>query len=647
MSGSAGTQRRFFPANVAGLDTRVWQGQGSSTKMAGVVFTRRGEVRKSPGIVPLTDWDDSSVPFNGRIDAMASFYANGSTELLFAYSDRISVLQGEGLSVIQSGRTTASRLRHSVRFTQVGGILIITNGRDSNMKWDGRHLTPLGVASPPSEPVTYLGEGSVDGIYTNLSWKEGDDDHEVEYCRTWVNDHGQESEASSPSNKLDTSAATGSNRYTMFVWGDDDTPSDDVVESNYYRRVDGGSWYFIQKMRGIRSQTFFDHIAPGFTSTDTLALTGSNLAPPLSLFTFPFRGRVYYRSVEFPSLLHYSRLINGTPAPESVASTNFIDVASGDGDVVTGWALAQDFAVVFKRRSMFQLTHDKTETPILAPVFTGVGAVSDRAIASMDGRVFFLSDSGVYVFDGVRVVPISNELNDIIIQLPPAYLEDAFAWASIEDRRIYFSVAREGDENRAVFAVHVDALGGGAGAAFSIIEDFPLCCALPYKHEVLVGFKSSLGGQDTWDLGQWNSSGKIRDDSFSGSWSTHWLDLGSPDSDKTFKWVEVVFVQTGNYSCTMEWFKNWDDRTAEGSTTFALADTASTRWDDGNWDTTRSWDVARTRSRRIAISDLTGKALQLRFSTAAGATPWKIVGFYIEWAEHGRRTEGTDRGANS
>jgi len=642
MAGSAGHQRKFFPAHTAGLDTRVWQRDGSSTRISGAVFTNRGEVARTPGIVPLTDWGDAGIPFTTAIDSMAVFHRNGALELVIAYADKIAVLQGESLGGIASGRTRAQRLRDGTRMIQVGDILIITNGRDANMKWDGRVLSPLGISSPPSAPVVYLGETAAGGLYTNLSWLQSADDHKVRYCRTWVNDHGQESEPSPPSSELDTSEATANYRYTMLVVGDSDTPSDDVIESNYYRSIDGGAWYSIQKMKGIRSRTFFDHTDPDLSSTDVLAPVGSNLAPPLSLFAFPFRGRVYYRSVAHPSLLHYSRLISGTPAPEAVSSTNLLDVSSGDGDVVTAWAHAQDFAVVFKRRSMFQLTHDKTETPVLSPVFSGVGCVSDRAVASLDGRVFFLAESGVYAFDGVSVVPVSRELSALVEQLPKAYLDDAFAWASIEDRRIYFSVVSSGSSNRTVWAVHVDAIGGGPGAAFSVIDDFPLSCALPYKHEVLVGFQSTVGGTQTWDIGQWGSSDQIRDDSFQGSFDTKWIDLGSPDQDKTFKTLEIVYVQTGNYSMTVEWFTDWDDRSAVGSTTFALTDPDATHWDDGNWDTFRVWDGARTRTKRIPISDLTGKSVLFRLSTASGALPWKIVGFYLEWAEHGRRTRGTD-----
>ena len=643
MAGSTGLQRRFFPAHVAGLDTRVWQADGSSTRVENVVFTPRGSVAKTPGIVPLTDWADISIPFGGIIDSLGKFFRNGATELLFAYSDKIAVLQGEALSSIQTGRTIAERIRDGVRFVQVGDILIIVNGRDANKKWDGRDLTPLGIAAVPESPTIFLGEGIVDGIFTNLSWKEGENDHKVEYVRTWVNDHGQESEPSSVSNLLDTSDATTDYRYTIFVAGDGDPPSDDVIESNYYRRVDSGTWYSVQKT-SIRSFTWFDHTLPGTEPVDTLSTVGTNLPPPLARFAFPFRGRVYYASVSDPSFLHYSRLINGTPAPESVPATNFIDVASGDGDIVTGWALSQDFAVVFKRNSMFQLTHDKTETPIIAPVFTGAGCVSDRAVASLDGRVFFLSDTGVYVFDGSSVKPISRELNDLVAQLPKACIEDAFAWASIEDRRVYFSVVATADDNRDVWAIHVDAIQGqGGGAAFTVFKDFPLSAALPYKNEVLVSFQSASGGSDKWDLGQWNSSELIRDDAYDGVWDTRWMDMGAPDTDKTFKTVEIAYVQTGNYSITVEWFSNWDDRSADGSTTFALFDsTDGTEWGSGVWATTRTWDKPRVRTKRIVISDLTCKSLMLRFSTATAATPFEIVGYYVEWSTHGRRTRGSD-----
>lgn len=63
MARAQGKLKRFEPVNVAGLDTRVWQGDGTSNDAEGVVFTLRGEVAKVKGIVPLVDWIDTDPDF--------------------------------------------------------------------------------------------------------------------------------------------------------------------------------------------------------------------------------------------------------------------------------------------------------------------------------------------------------------------------------------------------------------------------------------------------------------------------------------------------------------------------------------------------------------------------------------------------------
>ena len=73
----------------------------------------------------------------------------------------------------------------------------------------------------------------------------------------------------------------------------------------------------------------------------------------------------------------------------------------------------------------------------------------------------------------------------------------------------------------------------------------------------------------------------------------------------------------------------------------------ATLWNDGNWDTSRKWDGARTRSARVDIADdnedsVLGKSLQLAFSTTGPNTPFHIVGFEVHYEEFGDRQDGTD-----
>lgn len=356
---------------------------------------------------------------------------------------------------------------------------------------------------------------------------------------------------------------------------------------------------------------------------------------------FPFRGRAYYRSVDRPSVLHYSRFIGGAPAYEAVPPTNFLDIDSADGDVVTGWALAQDFAIIFKRRSMFMLSHDKENNPVVRPLHSGVGAVSDRAVASLDGMVFFLSDAGLFMFDGSSVQPLSDQLTDLFAQVPPAGFKDAFAWADSVERKVYFSLqGGPGNINNEVWVVHVDRLRGQGASFFTRLKGFELQSAIQYKSEVYVGFRRTDSGASKYDIGQWGSSDMIGgEDDYEGSIDTRWMTLGDPTATKVFKRLDVVYEQTTSASMTVSWALDWDDRSEAGSTTMSMADPDATLWNDGVWDVARQWDGARLRTKRLDLSDAQGNCIRFRLSLA---DPWKVVGFRLTYTDHGTQTGGLD-----
>ena len=55
MSKARGKLQTFEPANVAGLDTRIWQGKGSAGAIDGVEFSLRGEIVKAFGYQRLLE----------------------------------------------------------------------------------------------------------------------------------------------------------------------------------------------------------------------------------------------------------------------------------------------------------------------------------------------------------------------------------------------------------------------------------------------------------------------------------------------------------------------------------------------------------------------------------------------------------------
>ena len=688
MSGARGKTVQFDPSQVAGLDDKVWQKEGSSTDSMGVFFSLRGEVLKAPGIAPLVyKWnhrnDKHSTPVNpfigNPIVSIGSFQRDGATDILVEFGGGLYHLDGNEVTKLIDGRYNARTPYEATRFLQVGNVLVITNGKDPNLKWDGVKLSPLGIAGTPTAPIIAErdpGNGTVD-VNTGSSISDADPSSSLSmwsgfsiqkngtttsdpyrYKLTWVNDAGQESEASAASNSV-TDADTRENAlYTILVANLSDTaPSDDINGRILYRSMDGITYYEIAYLPGTTTDTYFDSTPPGLTLSTALAEAGTNLPPPLCKWAFEFRGRTYYGAVaEDPLLLYYSE---DGGAKEAVKASNFIVISSdGSGDEVTAYGLGSDFALIFTNRSTHMLTHDKNGLPIMTPVSRTIGAVSDRAVTGFGNQIFFISESGLYAFDGSKVLPISAKISEQVKNLPPAHLKDIVAWSDAVNRRVYFSVVSGASSvNNEVWSVHID-----TGAVSKL--PFPVTAAVRYKGETIVGFNyPDAAGSPVYDLGLWGASNSLgrSDSGYEGTFETRWITGKNPQTDKTYFRLDVFYVQTANKDMTVTWHTDWD-RDSIGSTTFKLCDPDALTWDEvsngtpltwGDVYSQKTWDESRVRCKRINFSvadtakypsgqPLTAKCIKLTFSTTADKTPWKLVGFMLHSEDHGIRAEGTD-----
>jgi hypothetical protein len=94
-------------------------------------------------------------------------------------------------------------------------------------------------------------------------------------------------------------------------------------------------------------------------------------------------------------------LNNSTEVPGATvfsgSGANFIDIDKDDGDRIQGLSTFQDSVIVFKERSIHQVTLDSSGTPSVALVTRSLGAVSHKAIVAAENDVFFFSRRGGYV----------------------------------------------------------------------------------------------------------------------------------------------------------------------------------------------------------------------------------------------------------
>jgi hypothetical protein len=111
----------------------------------------------------------------------------------------------------------------------------------------------------------------------------------------------------------------------------------------------------------------------------------------------------------------------GTPA---VAEARVYDVRKNDGDKITGLAVYQDLLIIFKERSIFQMTFDANGLGTITPITYATGAVSHNSIRSVENDIYFLSREGIRILGNQPGYLSSNgstiRTNVISIKIQPS-----------------------------------------------------------------------------------------------------------------------------------------------------------------------------------------------------------------------------------
>lgn len=118
-----------------------------------------------------------------------------------------------------------------------------------------------------------------------------------------------------------------------------------------------------------------------------------------------------------------------------LTNANLVDINKFDGDKITGLVKFQSVLIIFKERSIFQLTLDpSTGLPTITQITKSYGCVSHRSIDNVENEVFFLTRNGVYVlgnepnyFNVIRTNELSSRIHPIIETINPTNYTNATA----------------------------------------------------------------------------------------------------------------------------------------------------------------------------------------------------------------------------
>lgn len=145
--------------------------------------------------------------------------------------------------------------------------------------------------------------------------------------------------------------------------------------------------------------------------TTVTAVAGS---PPISKYLAFHKGRLFLAGQSDPTKLTWSDFADY----ESWTSTGFVYVPqSKTGDPITGITVFQDNLVLFTRNTKYILFGDDPGNFVLRQASGKKGAVNNAVIKSDANYIYFLSDDGVYRFNGsqdeLMSDPIQTETDNI------------------------------------------------------------------------------------------------------------------------------------------------------------------------------------------------------------------------------------------
>lgn len=230
----------------------------------------------------------------------------------------------------------------------------------------------------------------------------------------------------------------------------------------------------------------------------------------------------------------------GTGSGSTIAQ--FVDVSKNDGDKITGLAKFQDALIIFKERSIFQLTLAADGTPTVVAVSKSYGCVSHRSIDNVDNDVFFLTRNGVYVlgnepnyYNAIRTNELSSRIHPTIETINPTSYSLATALFS---QYVYYL----GIPSGGVTANNMTLSYDRRFLAWSKLTHIAPECFSVYTDTTntdTIYFTSA----STNKVYKFTTNYDANDDAISAQWTSKAFDLGDFSQYKRFIFIDILFRQ--------------------------------------------------------------------------------------------------------
>lgn len=187
-----------------------------------------------------------------------------------------------------------------------------------------------------------------------------------------------------------------------------------------------GQKLYIVKSYGGAGGFTGNHISGPIDSWDTVTFTADigGGSPECSIIATYGSALVVAGIDGNESRIQWSGL-EGTSGPDTWPAANFFDLDEGDGDVILGLGVLHNSLFVFKRHSIWRVTGQLPDDGALAAGTVSVvklggelpGCIAPRSLVSTGEEIIYLSQSGVFSFDGQTTTELTRGIRDVFITL--------------------------------------------------------------------------------------------------------------------------------------------------------------------------------------------------------------------------------------
>jgi hypothetical protein len=523
---------------------------------------------------------------------------------------------GGGLVTVDAFRKIPTLNEPVTDYEPFGRYLIIVNGHDKPMKFDGDRALPLGWETVPA-PVTPWGTDADDlkdaGSFQNfiiqeipgksqgpgsfqqtigLGYIEDNQKNAYRWRVSWISESGSESPMSAPSETINWDTITGgataaydNKRQAVYL---DDLPlgPPGTVARRIYRTKNLGkgsssdataAYYFIDEIKNNTEVSYVDYTPDQFLSTLAPDTVDSVTFPASGArFSATFKGSLFLDGGQTsPTRIFYSNPLN----PDSFSASDYFDVGVRDGGDITGLFAYYNMLIIFRESSIELVRGDNVNGFNVVPFIQGIGCGAINSVTSVPGvGVMFLGNDGVYrIFGGldggsqVQIEKMTPNLVRTQKRINSSVMARASATYSSKWREWHCYVPVDGEDKPSFGLVyHVDKNTWSTRAGFPVGV-----IATDAGGELIFGHNTGkVGALTDWETGLFVISRK-RANGYSvvplsdptavqasppptAKYRSKWHDMGKAATKKFVKYVYLHVMTKGDNTIPLTYYRDFD-----------------------------------------------------------------------------------------